>query len=138
MSANLFSDRIEAFLASGPFAVAGASQNRLKFGNKVLRCYRQHGLQVFPINPRETEIEELACYPNVGSLPERVHGLSIVTPPSVTKQVIDEAADSGIRHFWIQPGAEDPTAVERAESLGLSVIWGGPCILVQLGFRDEP
>ena len=36
----------------------------------------------------------------------------------------------------MQPGAESVEAVRAAEELGLSVIAGGPCLLVVLGYRD--
>ena len=44
-------DRIQSFLAQGPYAVVGASRDRSKYGNKVLRAYQQRGLPVFPVNP---------------------------------------------------------------------------------------
>lgn len=125
----------DRFLAGNPFAVVGASRDRAKFGNKVLRCYQQAGLEVFPVHPRETEIEGEPCFPDLRSLPRRPHGVSIVTPPGVTEAVVDEAIDLGIEHLWLQPGAESPDAVRRAEEAGLNVIHGGPCILVVLGFR---
>ena len=127
-------EKIDTFLSAGPYAVVGASKDRAKYGNKVLRCYLQHGLTAYPVNPREAEVEGVACYPNVGSLPEAVHGVSVITPPSVTEQVVEEVAEAGIGHVWMQPGAESPEAVARAKALGISVIAGGPCLLVQLGF----
>jgi len=36
----------------------------------------------------------------------------------------------------MQPGAESRRAIERAEELGLTVIAGGPCLLVSLGYRE--
>lgn len=129
-------ENIEAFLAGGTFAVAGASGDRSKYGNKVLRCYQQHGLEVIPLNPREDRIEGLPCARDIEALPERVHGLSIITPPSVTETLVEEAARAGIRHVWMQPGAESPRAVERATELGLNVIANGPCLLVVLGYRE--
>jgi len=130
-------ERIADFLAEGPWAVAGASTNRDKFGNKVLRTYLQRGLEVYAINPRAETIEGVASYPDVASLPEGVRGLSIVTPPEITEQIVEDAAARGIRHLWMQPGAESAKALERAEELGLSVIAGGPCLLVKLGFRES-
>ena len=41
-------EQIEQFLASPAFGVVGASTNRHKFGNKVLRCYLQHGRTSHP------------------------------------------------------------------------------------------
>ena len=39
--ADAVQQKIEAFLASGPFAVVGASVDRAKYGNKVLRCFQR-------------------------------------------------------------------------------------------------
>jgi predicted CoA-binding protein len=129
--------RIEAFLDGKPHAVVGASTNREKYGNKVLRCYVQNGRPVYPINPRAPAVENLKTFPDLASLPEPVHGISVITPPAVTEKIVEEAARAGIGHVWMQPGAESPAAIERAEALGLNVIGGDACILVALGFRDE-
>lgn len=128
--------QIQAFLAGGPFAVVGASTDRSKFGNKVLRCYQQHGHDVHPVNPRAEEVEGLIAYPDLASLPEVPHGVSIITPPEITARVVDEALGLGIRHIWMQPGAEEASAISAAEAAGASVIAHGPCLLVELGFRD--
>ena len=127
---------IEQFLAAGPFGVAGASTNRDKYGNKVLRAYLQHAHVAYPVNPRADEIEGQRAYPDVTSLPEDVGALSIITPPAITESVVDEALDRGIREFWMQPGAESQPAIERAEAAGANVIHGGPCVLVVLGYRE--
>ena len=128
--------RIQAFLEAGPFAVVGASTDRDKYGNKVLRCYRQHGLEVFPINPREAEVEGLPAFASLSDLPKLPRAVSIITPPAVTERVLREAAGLGIRHLWLQPGAEGPAALDAAETLGLEVIAGGPCLLVVLGYHE--
>ena len=130
-------ERIKDFLAGGPYAVVGASTLREKYGNKVLRCYQQHGDQVFVVHPKEREIEGLATVADIASLPEGVRGLSIITPPAITEKLVVEAAAAGIRRVWMQPGAESPAAIAKAQSLGLSVIAGGPCLLVSLGFRES-
>ncbi len=130
-------ERIEAFLADGPWAVVGASTDREKYGNKVLRCYVQNGkTPVYPINPKADEVEGLAACADLDSLPEPVRGISIITPPKVTEAVVEKAAELGIRHLWMQPGAESEAAVARCEELGLSVIAGGPCLLVVLGYQE--
>jgi len=127
---------IDDFLVGKVFAVVGASTDRSKYGNKVLRCYLQNDLVAWPVNPREEEIEGVPCYPDLASLPESVHGASIITPPGVTLRVVEQAAQAGIRRLWMQPGSESDEAVARAEELGLSVIAGGPCLLVALGYRE--
>lgn len=128
--------RISAFLNGTTFAVVGASNDRSKYGNKVLRVYQQNGLTVYPVNPRVEEIEGLTCYPDLASLPEAVHGVSILTPPAVTEDIVEQAHAAGVPYLWMQPGAESDRAIERAGELGLNVIAGGPCILVKLRYRE--
>ncbi|MGB6043049.1 MAG: CoA-binding protein [Pirellulales bacterium] len=128
---------VEEFLAGAPHAVVGASQDRAKYGNKVLRVYLQHDRGVFPVHPSAKEIEGLIAYPDLAALPEPIHGISVITPPPVTERVVQQAVDLGIKHIWMQPGAESEAAVEWAEQNGINVIAGGPCLLVVLGFRDE-
>jgi len=131
-------EAIDAFLGGGPFAVVGASRDRRKYGNKVLRCYLQHGFVAYPVNPNAPSVEGLPAYPDLRSLPQGVHGVSVITPPRVTERIVEDLPGSGAAWVWMQPGAESDRAVARAQRLGLGVISGGPCILVALGFRDTP
>jgi predicted CoA-binding protein len=130
-------EKIKAFLVGKRFAVVGASVDREKYGNKVLRVYQQRGLDVVPVNPKDGEIEGLAAYVDLASVPGSIDGISIITPPKVTEQVVAQALSRGITNLWMQPGAESPAAVELAEQAGANVIAGGPCILVALRFHDE-
>lgn len=129
-------EMIDAFLAGDSFAVVGASADRRKFGNKVLRAYLQAGRRVYAVNPTADEVEGQPCYPDLASLPERVHGVSIVTTPKITEKIVEQAAELGICYLWMQPGAESPKAIERAAELGLTLIHSGPCALVAQGFRE--
>ncbi|MEM6259981.1 MAG: CoA-binding protein [Planctomycetota bacterium] len=129
-------DNIDAFLGGGPFAVVGASSNRAKYGNKVLRVYQQNNKTAYPINPRADEIEGLKAYPDLASLPETPHAVSIITPPAVTERVVEEAVALGIKHVWMQPGAASAKAVAHALENGVNVVANGPCVLVVLGYRE--
>ena len=126
----------EIFLAASSFGVAGASSNREKYGNKVLRAYLQNGHSAIPIHPVESEVEGQRAYPDLASAPG-IESLSIITPPAVTEKIVEDAIQAGVRHLWMQPGAESQTAIDRARDSGLMVIAGGPCLLVVLGFRDQ-
>jgi len=72
--------KIAAFFGGGPHAVVGASQDRDKYGNKVLRCYMQHQRRFFPVNPHAAQIEGLTANAALDVLPEPVYGLSVITP----------------------------------------------------------
>jgi uncharacterized protein len=127
---------IAAFLAVGRFAVVGASVDRAKYGNKVLRCYAQHGLPVVGVHPKLTSVEGQGCYPSLRQVPPPV-AASIVAPPAAALGIVADAQAAGVRHLWFQPGAEHDAAIAAAQAAGIQVIAGGPCLLVALGFRDE-
>jgi predicted CoA-binding protein len=129
-------EQIQSFLAGRRFAVVGASRDRDKYGNKVLRAYLQNGLDAVPVNPAGGEIEGLAAYADLTQVPGKVDGVSIITPPKVTEQVVAQAVSLGIKHIWMQPGAESPAAVDLAQKSGANVIAGGPCALVALRYHE--
>ena len=130
-------ETIDAFLETGPYAVVGASKDRAKYGNKVLRCYLRHGLKAYPVNPGSAEIEGRKAYPDLAALPEPVERVSVITPPEVTERIVTEAEDAGVRFIWMQPGTESRKAVEDAQDAGIAVVSGGPCLLVVLGYTER-
>jgi len=130
-------EQLDRFFGSEVFGVIGASANREKFGNKVLRVYMQHGKKVIPVNPKEKEIEGIPCVESVEDLPSNVKSISVITPPAVTEQMVDKAIAKGIENIWMQPGAESVAAVDKCRKNNINVIADGSCILVVLGYRDH-
>lgn len=124
---------ISKFLAATTYAVAGASGDRNKFGNRVFRCLVRSGRQTWPLNPNATEVEGHKTFPDIRSLPAVPESLSIITPPAITRQVVAEAIAAGVENIWIQPGAGDADASAAARAAGLNVIDDGSCILIVLG-----
>lgn len=131
------SEKIASFLTAESFGVVGASNDRSKYGNKVMRCYLMKGLKAVPVNPKETAVEGVACVASVSDLPAAVTSISVITPPAITEKVVDEAVAKGIRNIWMQPGAESRNAVEKCVKAGINVIADGSCILVVLGYREH-
>ena len=129
------SKQIPDFLASSSFAVIGASEDPRKYGHRCYACYLRHGYRVYPVNPNAATVLGNTAYPDLRSLPEPVEAVSIVTPPDVTEKVMEDVIAIGVRHVWMQPGAESAAAVVRAREAGVNVIAGGPCLLVALGCR---
>jgi predicted CoA-binding protein len=130
-------DPIARFLSSPAYGVVGASPRRHKYGNKVLRCYQQNGRRAIPVNPREQVIEGAECVDSVLGLPDDVRSISVITPPAVTEQVVQQAISRGIESVWMQPGAESEASVEACRRAGINVIADGSCLLVVLGYRER-
>ena len=130
-------EQIDQFLASPAFGVVGASANRQKYGNKVLRCYVQNERRAIPVNPNEREIEGVPCVAGIMDLPPEVASISMITPPAVTEKLVPLAIEKGIRNIWMQPGAESPAAIDLCRQHGINVIADGSCILVVLGYHEH-
>ncbi|MBI5485094.1 MAG: CoA-binding protein [Deltaproteobacteria bacterium] len=130
-------EQIEQFLVSAVFGVIGASADRHKYGNKVLRCLQQNGRRAVPVNPNQQEIEGAVCVASISDLPSEVKSISMITPPAVTAQLVPLAIAAGIRNIWMQPGAEHPEAVALCRQHGINVIADGSCLLVVLGYHDH-
>ena len=120
----------------------GASQNTSKFGYKILAWYHAHSLSVTPINPSRPNITiSNTTYSAIASPTELLHpsetGLSIITPPKVTKEILKEAKATGIKAVWLQPGSFDQATLNYAENEFEAGIGGeggsgdeGWCVLV--------
>lgn len=130
-------DNIKQFFSSQEYAVISASTNRSKFGNKVLRCYQQNNKIIHPVNPKEKIIEGVPCITKLSDLPGAVMSISIVTPPKVTENIVEQAIEHGIKNIWMQPGSESALAIQLCRDNNINIIANGPCILVELGFVDE-
>lgn len=128
-------EQIDAFLACKQFAVVGASDRPHKYGYRCYKTYVNHDMAVQPVNPRLHTIEGKPCYPKLSALPLPVEAISVITPPAVTEEVIEEAISLGIKHIWLQPGAESAKAVQAAKEANINIIYGGPCLMVVLGYR---
>jgi predicted CoA-binding protein len=113
------------------FAVVGASNDEEKYGYKVYKMLKSKGYEVYPVNAKRDVIQEDKAYPTLKSLPTLPNVISVVTPPVVSKVILQEAFLLGIKNIWFQPGAADDDIVSEGLSLGMNVIYG-PCILVEM------
>lgn len=133
---NKLDKQIDDFLAAPSFAVVGASDDTYKYGHKVYRNYLAHNKTAYPVNPNLKTVLGNPAFPDLNNLPETVESVSIITPPKVTEKVVNDAIAAGVKHIWMQPGAESAEAVRKAEEAGINVIHGGPCILVVMGYHE--
>lgn len=98
----------------------------------VQRWYLDRKLAVTPINPRGGSIESVQSVKNVAEFVEAANqptALSIITPPSITNQIMQEAHAAGVQSVWMQPGSESAEAVAFGQEHGMTVVHDY-CILV--------
>jgi uncharacterized protein len=103
-------------------AIVGASTDRNKFSNKSMRAHLQAGYDVYPVNPKEETIEGLKCYKSVLDIPVALERISLYLPSAVGVKVLDDVAKKGCKELWVNPGAESPELLQKAEALKLNAI----------------
>ena len=112
-------------------AIIGASTDRAKFGNKAVRAFQQQGYTVFPVNPKEAEVEGLPAFKSIRDVPVRPQMISVYLPPPVLLKVLPDIAARGCDELWLNPGTESDEVLAEAERLGLPVIQA--CSIVAVG-----
>jgi uncharacterized protein len=120
---------VQEFLKGKRLAVVGVSRSGKKFGNMIHDELKQRGFQTFIVHPDAKEIAGDKCYESIGALKGQVDGVVICVPPPQAGPVMREAAQAGIRHVWLQQGAESPEAAAQARELGINLV-AGKCILM--------
>jgi len=115
-------------------AIIGASADPDKFGNKAVRAYLQRGYRVFPIHPTAQTIERLEAYHSIVEVPvDKLDRVSLYLPPEIGLQVIEQVAQKTAREVWLNPGAESPALIARAQEMGLNIVTG--CSIMDIGIN---
>jgi len=111
------------------WAVVGCSSNPTRPSHGVSRTLLRHGYEVLPVNPRETEVHGLTCYPDLASAAEAARAagrpIEVVDIFRRTEEAgihVDEAIAIGAKAVWLQLNVIDEAAAQRAEEAGLMVV----------------
>lgn len=124
-------EKFKRFLSGQNFAVAGSFRKKSKYAYQVLRKLLNKDKRVYPVNPSGGQVEGLKVYKRVGDIPGDLDSVSLVTPPQVTEKIVRECKEKGVRHIWMQPGAESKEAVRFCKDNDIEVI-SQACILLDV------
>lgn len=122
------------FLAGRRVAVTGVSRNpKVHAANGVYRRLRDRGYEVFAVNPNADEVEGVACFHDLKSIPGGVDWVVIGTRPDFAQDTMRECVDLGITQVWMHRGPGHGSVSEPAAAYGrehgVTVIDGGcPCM----------
>lgn len=79
-------------------AVFGASDNKDKFGGRIMHYLTRHGYKgrVVPINPSRKEVLGLAAYPSIGAAPGPIDVAMLAVPAASLVASVRECAAAGV------------------------------------------
>jgi hypothetical protein len=123
-------DPVAEFLRGRRFAVAGVSRETGQAANAVYRKLRDAGYEVYPVNPKASEVEGVRCYPDLAAVPEpAVDGVVVATHPDVSVELVRQCAARGVPRVWFHrsfgEGSVSEAAVRECEAHGIDCIVGG-------------
>ena len=130
---------VEEFLAGERIAVAGVSRDPHQPANAIFRRLRDTGHQVMAVNPNAAEVEGVAAYPDLETIPGAIDSVMVVTHPGASANVVRQAADRGVRKIWFHrsfgDGSVSPEALAECAARGIQPIVGG-CPMMYAGRVD--
>jgi predicted CoA-binding protein len=109
---------------SKTIAIVGLSSNPSKPSYDVANYLQGQGFKIIPVNPALTEALGEKAYPDVLSIPGSVDVVDIFRNPDAVPAIVEQAIAKKAKVVWMQPGAENTQAAERARQAGLEVIVG--------------
>jgi len=108
-------------------ALVGYSTDPSRPSNSVARYLRSQGFRVIPVNPllRGAVIEGERAYDRLADIPksERIDFVDVFRRGEFLDAVVDDAHRAGVTALWFQLALGNVAAAERAEALGMRVVW---------------
>lgn len=129
---------MDFFFTPRGVAVVGATPNRRKGGNAILRNLLLGYLgSIFPVNPKYPEIEGLTCFPSVSTIPGPVDLAIVFVPAPLVPAAVEDCVKKGVRGVMIESGgfAETGPEGERLQKTLADIaartgirLWGPNCM----------
>ncbi len=122
-------EQIRALLQSVKnIAVVGFSPKPGRASHGVARQMQRFGFRIIPVRPGISEGLGEKAYPDLGSVVERIDLANVFRSGKDVPAVVEECLRLDIKNIWMQEGAENEAAAERAKSAGMTVVMGR-CIM---------
>ena len=105
-------------------AVIGASSNRDRYSNKAVRALLGAGYNVYPVHPKESEIEGLQVYTDLKSIDGVIDLASVYLNPQLVLRSgpVGQLRDRSVKAVILNPGIQDPALIAELESSGITVL----------------
>ena len=90
---------IEALFEPKSIAVVGASTEAGSVGNDIVKNLVKQGFrgEVFPVNPKTTELYGIRCYPNLAEIEGDVECVVVAVPAKIVPQILREAVEKKVK-----------------------------------------
>ena len=105
MEKQIIDDKIkELFISSKVIALVGASNNKEKDSNKVMKFLQRAGYRVIPINPTSINsfIHGEKVYGSLIDIKEKVDIVDVFRPSKEAEEIANQTINIGANVLWLQ------------------------------------
>ena len=105
MENQIIDDKIkELFISSRVIALVGASNNKEKDSNKVMKFLQRAGYRVIPVNPKYIDnfIHGEKVYGSLMDIKEKVDIVDIFRPSEEIEEIAKQTIKIGANVLWLQ------------------------------------
>jgi len=127
--ANPDPEQIRAQLKSvKTIAVVGFSTKPARPSHDIARQLQRFGYRIIPVRPGISEGLGGKAYPNLSAVPDPIDLVNVFRSPAQVPSMVDECLRLGLKTIWMQEGAANEQAAEKAAAGGMTVVMDR-CIL---------
>ena len=121
--ANPDPEQIRAQLKSvKTIAVVGFSTKPARPSHDIARQLQRFGYRIIPVRPGISEGLGGKAYPNLSAVPDPIDLVNVFRSPAQVPSMVDECLRLGLKTIWMQEGAANEQAAEKAAAGGMTVV----------------
>ena len=105
MEKQIIDDKIkELFISSRVIALVGASNNKEKDSNKVMKFLQRAGYKVIPVNPTciNSFIHGEKVYGSLNNIEQKVDIIDVFRPSEEVEEIANQTIKIGAKVLWLQ------------------------------------
>ena len=113
MEKQVIDDKIkELFISSRVIALVGASNNKDKDSNKVMKFLQRAGYKVIPVNPTSINsyIHGEKVYGSLTDIKQNVDIVGVFRPSEEAEEIAKQAIEIGASALWLQLNIDNDKA----------------------------
>lgn len=103
-------------------AVIGISNKPDRPSHYVSYFMKEHGYQIYPVNPGLDEVLGEKCYPSLSAIPDEVEIVDIFRRAEFVDEIVEKAIEVNAKVIWMQQGIINENAAQKAIEAGLQVV----------------
>jgi hypothetical protein len=107
--------------------VVGISANPSRASHWIAHYLQNHGFEVIGVNPGLPKVPGIRVVASIEEIPWPLEIVNVYRSPDAIPALVEQIAPLKPAVLWLQPGAENRDAEDRARSLGMTVV-SGNCI----------